>query len=405
MIFRDFSVRATSLFLCFFCFTCISLTAQNSAAYGDRNFTMISKEREKNAEEISNINRMIESLDEKQKNGMYELQAIQKRMNLRESELYTIDRQIGSLRKQLEEKREAVDHLQNHLEELRKSYKDLVNRYYSMQYQKNTFVMYIMASESVSQAYNRMKYVREILLLLQIRAEKITKMTDRLNDEINDISKKESLLSSNVSDRQKEIELLKLDARKSQSVYSELMKDKSTLTKRLQEREKHYELQNAKMREFMRNEFQSNQKNGFADEILRSAKDFEVMKGFLPRPAIGVVLAPFGVDKTRSLYETVKLKSNTGIDIHTAEKAEVYSIFKGRVKAVMNLQGMLNVIIQHGLYYSVYSSLESAFVKTGDEVAARQKIGIVKNSKDGYILHFELWKNTEILDPEKWILN
>jgi septal ring factor EnvC (AmiA/AmiB activator) len=230
-------------------------------------------------------------------------------------------------------------------------------------------------------------------------------MNSRLNGEINDIAQKQTLLSSNLTDKQKEMEMLRMDEKNSQSVNSELKKQETELKKRLSEREKIYNMLNDKIRDFMRSEMKNNSSSELAEKILASAKDFEDMKGFLPQPATGVIVASFGDNKVKSSYETVKLRSNRGIDILTGEKSEVYSVFKGTVRRIITTLGMLNVLIQHGSYYSVYSSLESVAVKEGDEVVARQKIGNVKNSKDGYILHFELWKNTEPVNPENWILH
>lgn len=387
------------------CFASLNLAAQNSDEQG---FEMLNRERERNAEEIAQINTLLASVDKEQKNGLYTLSAIRKKIDSRKSELNVIDKQIGSLQRQLKEKDLTIAELQSRLEEIKHSYRELLNKYYHMQSPKNTWVMYIMASESVTQAYKRMRYVKDILQLLQAQAVKIKEMTDRLNIEINGISKKQSLLSSSMSDREKEMQMLRNDEKTSATVYSELTKQEAELKKRLKEREAAYEMLYKKVLEVMRTEMK-NSETGVIDQWLNSAKDFEQMRGFLPQPATGLVVSPFGVSKTKSNYE-VTVNKNRGIDILTGEKAEVYSIFKGTVTYVQSVakgKGM-TVLVRHGIYSSVYHMLESVFVKVGDEIVARQKIGTVKNTRDGNILHFELWKNgTEsvALDPEKWLIH
>ena len=383
----------------------VNIVSAQDKELEEQSLQMLNKDRERAAEEISKINDLLKSVDEKHQSGLYSLSLIEQKMNSRKSALNTIDKQIITLRKQIDEKRAAVEQLQYELQEVKSSYKDLIRRYYSMQSQKNTWMMYIMASESVSQAYRRMKFVREILEILQSQAAKITEMTDRLNNEINEMSNKQVLLSSNISDKQKEMEILKMEERQSKTVASELSRKKSTLEKQLADRQKEYNVMSGQMREFMREELKENRESGISDEMLASAKKFEQMQGFLPLPAIGVIVSHYGENKTKSVYQNIQLHTNPGIDILTAEKAEAYSVFKGTVKQIFPSPRGKAVIVQHGSYYTLYANLTSLSVKVGDDVMARQKLGTVVTADDGSILHFEIWKGSTQQNPEEWILN
>ncbi|MDR1593070.1 MAG: peptidoglycan DD-metalloendopeptidase family protein [Prevotellaceae bacterium] len=383
----------------------IDLNAQDNRELEEQSLQMLNKNREREAEEIAIINKQLESNGEQLKTTHSNLALIQKKIDLRKSTLNNIDKIIRELRRQLKEKKHAVEQLQNDLESVKISYKDLLNRYYNIRIKENTW-MIIMASESFAQAYRRMKYVREILLLLKAQSIKIEEMTERLNGEIMDISKKEQLLSSNISEKQKEMEILRIDEKKSQSVYSELKNKNSELEKQLKEREEAYNQLNIQMREHIRNEMKKNAESGITDEMIAYAKNFEELKGLLPQPTIGVIIRPFGNSKSKSIYETVKALPNKGIDIRTAENAEVYAVSKGVVTRIGKLPiGGVSIIVSHGTYRTVYASLSSAMVKVGDEVKARQKIGIVKQSYDGPVMHFELWKDLEPQNPEQWLFN
>ncbi|MDR1170359.1 MAG: peptidoglycan DD-metalloendopeptidase family protein [Prevotellaceae bacterium] len=383
----------------------VNLNAQGDGELERQSLQMLNKNREREAEEMAVINKQIESNGKQLKTTYSNLALIQKKIDLRKSTLNNIDKIIKELQKQLKEKKQAVEQLQNDLESVKNSYKRLLNRYYNIRIKENTW-MIIMASESFAQAYKRMKYVREILLLLKAQSLKIEEMTERLNDEIMDISKKEQLLSSNISEKQKEMEILRIDEKNSQSVYSELKHKNAELEKQLKKREEAYQLLNTQMREHIRSEMKKNQETGITDDMLIYAKNFEEMKGLLPQPAIGVIVRPFGNSRSKSIYETVKARPNKGIDILTAENAEVYSVAKGVVTMTGKLPiGGVSIIISHGTYRTVYASLMSASVKIGDEVKARQKIGTVKQSYDGPVMHFELWKDFEPQDPEQWLFN
>ncbi|MDR1887058.1 MAG: peptidoglycan DD-metalloendopeptidase family protein [Prevotellaceae bacterium] len=382
-----------------------NLNAQDDEEFENRSLQMLNKNKEREAEEITKLSNLIESNNEQLQTGLSHLVLIQGRIDARKSALSNIDRSINALRKQLKEKKQAVEQLQNDLDDVKSSYKNLLNKYYNIRLKDNTWMM-LMASESFAQAYKRMKYVREILMLLKAQALKIEEMTGRLNDEIADISKKEQLLSSSISEKQKEMEILRMDEKKSKSVSEDLKRKNAELAKQLKEREESYKLLHTQMLEFIRNEIKNNLASGITDEMLIFAKSFEDLKGLLPQPTIGAIVRPFGNSKSKSVYETVQLTPNRGIDILTAENAEVYAVAKGVVSRIWKQpKGGTGVIVTHGSYYTLYAELGSVFVKKGEEVKARQKIGTVRKSSDGYIMHFELWQSLEPQDPEQWLFN
>jgi septal ring factor EnvC (AmiA/AmiB activator) len=382
-----------------------NLNAQDDRELDEQSLLMLQKSRERDAQDIANINKRLESNGTELQINLSTLSLIEKKIGSRKSTLNYIDKSINVLRKQLKEKKQAVEQLQNDLESVKRSYKNLINKYYNIRFSGNTWMM-LMASESFSQAYNRMEYVREILLLLDAQTRKIKDMTIRLNDEIANISKKEQLLSSDISEKQKEMELLRTEEKQSKTVSSELKRNANTLKKQRQEREESYNELGSQMREFMKAEIKNKQETGITDEMILSAKNLEELKGFLPQPAIGVIVRSFNENKTSSAYSQVTLSPNHGIDIQTADNAEVYSVSNGVVVRRTTLKGAFCVVIRHGAYYSVYTLMETASVKIGDEVKARQKIGTVKKSSaDGSILHFELWKDKEVINPEEWIFH
>ena len=97
---------------------------------------------------------------------------------------------------------------------------------------------------------------------------------------------------------------------------------------------------------------------------------------------------------------------NNGIDIHTAEGAEVHAVFGGTVSVVSSIAGLGTVIlIQHGNYYTVYSNLGRVNLKKGDKVALRQTIGHAATNTvtDQPEVHFEVWLERTQLNPSVWL--
>ena len=55
--------------------------------------------------------------------------------------------------------------------------------------------------------------------------------------------------------------------------------------------------------------------------------------------------------------------------------------------------------------FSSYSRLKEVFVKLGDKILAKEKIGVVLTDENDNKteLHFEIWKGYDKQDPSKWL--
>ena len=129
-------------------------------------------------------------------------------------------------------------------------------------------------------------------------------------------------------------------------------------------------------------------------------------RGKLPIPITDayIITSHYGQYAVEGL-RNVKL-DNKGIDIQGKPGAQARAIFNGKVAAVFKLNGLFNILIRHGNYISVYCNLSSASVKQGDDVTTKQTIGqIFSDSSDNgrTVLHFQLRKEKEKLNPESWL--
>ena len=133
---------------------------------------------------------------------------------------------------------------------------------------------------------------------------------------------------------------------------------------------------------------------------------FVANRGKLPMPISGpyIITSRYGQYSVEGL-RNVKL-DNKGIDIQGKPGAQARAIFDGKVAAVFQLNGLVNVLIRHGNYISVYCNLSSASVKSGDTVSTKQSIGqIFSDGADNgrTVLHFQLRREKEKLNPEPWL--
>ncbi len=131
-------------------------------------------------------------------------------------------------------------------------------------------------------------------------------------------------------------------------------------------------------------------------------------KGQLPYPLKGNyrVVSEFGQHKDQELKYVVR--NNNGIDLQTTSGNKACSVFQGVVSAVFAIPNSAShgVIVRHGNYLTVYCNVVNLLVKQGDKVSTGQALGtIYTDSEEGNatILHFEIRKETQKLNPQSWL--
>ncbi|MPM99804.1 hypothetical protein SDC9_146998 [bioreactor metagenome] len=99
--------------------------------------------------------------------------------------------------------------------------------------------------------------------------------------------------------------------------------------------------------------------------------------------------------------------NNKGIYIQTPARSDARAVFEGVVTQRFSVPGSNNgVIIQHGQYRTVYANLTQIYVRIGEKVSAKQKIGQIytdSESDNKTELFFQIRKDKAILNPESWI--
>ncbi len=124
----------------------------------------------------------------------------------------------------------------------------------------------------------------------------------------------------------------------------------------------------------------------------------------LPWPTTGKVVSKYGRNKHPQLGT---ITQSIGVDIESREGAPVCCVAGGKVAVITWQRGGGNiVIIEHGEgYYTVYARLGEIYVAPQEDVQAEQVIGTVAEEGliGGAVLHFEVWKGTQHLDPLDWL--
>lgn len=131
---------------------------------------------------------------------------------------------------------------------------------------------------------------------------------------------------------------------------------------------------------------------------------FEERKGKLPWPVHGKVARWFGV-QTDKRFGTSTF--NGGIDIEAEAESDVIAVHTGRADYVNWLPGYGQcIILNHGGgYFTLYAHTSKVFVQAGDLVSGGSVIATVGDTGSllGNILHFEIRKDAEPVNPGGWL--
>ena len=136
------------------------------------------------------------------------------------------------------------------------------------------------------------------------------------------------------------------------------------------------------------------------------AGNFEKNKGRLPLPVEkGFISGHFGVQPHPVLSHVTT--NNKGIYIQAPSGSSARAVFEGVVTQCFMVPGSNSaVIVKHGNYRTVYSNLTEIYVKEGDKVSTKQKIGkiFIDTENDNKTeLYLMIYRDTSIQNPELWL--
>ena len=347
-------------------------------------------------------------------------------------DLEAIDREVASLGRQ-------IAALQRSLKDKRDKYAASVQYLY-----KNRSIeeklMFIFSAKTLAQTYRRLRYVREYATFQRLQGEEILKKQQELDNKKAELLEVRAAKENLLEERESETAKLEAQEKQQRSLVNSLRRQQRSLQNELDKKRREAnrlndridrliaeEIEKARRRaeEEARREAAARKKQEAAaapgtavakpapvetytlDKADRALSGtFAENRGKLPVPITGpyLITSHFGQYTVEGL-RNVKL-DNKGIDIQGQPGAQARAIFGGKVAAVFQLNGLFNILVRHGAYISVYCNLSSASVKTGDTVTIRQPLGAVfSNPADGgrTVLHFQLRKEKQKLDPEPWL--
>ncbi len=367
-------------------------------------------------EEIALTARLIDETKQNKDLTMSELVMLNTRISQREALVANVQRQLIQLDRQITNRESEKTRLEKELSQLREEYSKMIYFAYKNRNAYNK-LMFLFSAKDFNQAFQRMKYFQQYAAFRQSQIQKIEETQQKLESELNNLDKdraeKQSLFET--SRRQQ----IALNTERSQidRTVKQLSQKERTLRQQLRDKEREAQQLQRSIEAIIAEEVRlANVRAGesakpdskvmqLTPEELALSRSLEENRGKLPWPVErGVISSKFG-EQPHPVLKRVTIKNN-GIDFATPVGSEARAVFDGVVVSTNRITQSNNaVIIRHGDYFSVYSNLDQVYVKRGDRVKTKDLIGRVHTDKieSKTELHFELWKNRQIINPTPWL--
>ena len=400
---------------------------------------------------IEMTNRLLNENKKNQKTTANSITVISRQIEERENLIKALNDEVGILDRDLSNINAEKSQLEEKLQELRKEYAKLLYHYYFHKTKSNA-VFYILSSESLTQGFRRLRYVQQYSNYRKEQAQKIQQVTDELGQKETLLSRVKEEKHNTLKGKQVESNKLLKSKESKQKMLTELSQKESDLKVKLEKQQRQVEVLNKKIDDMIAAEIakqEAQRKAKAKAEAERKAKaaaskkpaaqgtaakpsapsapstpsapvtkptapasegkslvsgGFESNRGRLPWPVRGIVTGHFGLHP-HPVLDHVQV-NNKGIYIQTTANSDASAVYDGEVTQVFAIPGNNNaIIVKHGIYRTVYANLTTTYVKVGDKVKARQKLGrvFVDQEADKTELYFRLYKESVLQNPELWL--
>lgn len=381
-------------------FLIINFFIKNYQVKSQNEIEKLKREKAKIESEIKESEKILNQIKNRKLENERYLEILNENIKNREKRIEIIEKEIKEIEKNIENLNENIKNRNIEIERLIKNYIEIICRFKKMRIKEN-FLIFIIASENLNDAYKKIIYLKKI-------NDKVKEKKKKICQEINNYKNLKNLLENKKEEKLRlinelNIEKKNIEIRKEEvkNILLSMKTKEEEIKKNIEKRRKELE----KLRKEIEKIISAEVRKKDAEKNVAKGEMLELDKGSYDWPVkYGIIVNKHGIQK-HSLLKNVTVK-NYGIDISTTENSDAYSIFNGEIKKIFIVPGYnIGVIINNGEYYSVYMNLEKVYVKEGQKINKNQAIGKIftDKEKNETILHFQIWKNMENLNPEEWL--
>ena len=354
--------------------------------------------------EINQLRLKIKTAESRERSASTRISSLDEEISLTAKLIRSLKSEEEKTRKRILQLKSDILKNENELESLRARYKRRVVNSYRKG--RLTDLEKVFSSTTWRQAIYRTQYLK----IISDIEKKLTNQIERLLIQISQQKLElEAVLRNNlklVRDKQQQISSyrdMRIDREKE---LNRIRNDKKALSNYIEEKEAGIIQLESIIKKVLEDKarFERELRIRKQQEALKT-KSFKALKGQLPWPAEGRIIAKFGRQWNSKLKTTTE---NPGIDIKGQPGSPIRTVLGGVVTTITYIRGYgTTIIVDHGGgFYTVYSHVTNiqtvvdGQVRNGDIIAYMGDSGSINGSK----LHFEIWGKGQKLDPEKWLI-
>jgi len=371
-------------------------------------------EKEKLEREISENNRLLQQTRKAQSSSAQEAVLLQNQIRAREQLIRAINNETQYLEQQIRKNQQEVNRLGEDLEKLKKEYARMVYAAYKIRHSHNR-LMFLFSAEDFDQASRRLRYFNQYNEHRRNQAKVIQQTRTELEIKTKELDKQRGEKLALLVEKETERAKLSREHEERAAIVKRLKTREGQLLADMRKKQAEARKLEKRIEEIIAREIAASKTKpgtkaaakpgGFAltPEETALSNSFANNRGKLPWPSErGVVSGTFGRQKHAFLDVEIE---NNGINLLTTQNGEARAVFNGNVRYVINMANLYAVLIRHGEYFTLYSNLSEVYVKNGQNVETKQRIGkIYHDPAEGKSeLHFEVWKGSTKLDPLLWL--
>ena len=354
--------------------------------------------------EINQLRLKIKTAESRERSASTRISSLDEEISLTAKLIRSLKSEEEKTRKRILQLKGDILKNENELESLRARYKKRVINSYRKG--RLTDLEKVFSSTTWRQAIYRTQYLK----IISDIEKKLTSQIERLLIQISQQKLElEAVLRNNlklVKDKQQQISSyrdIRIDREKE---LNRIRNDKKALSNYIDEKEAGIIQLESIIKKVLEDKarFERELRIREQQEALKT-KSFKALKGQLPWPAEGRIIAKFGRQWNSKLKTTTE---NPGIDIKGQPGSPIRTVLGGVITTITYIRGYgTTIIVDHGGgFYTVYShvtdiqTVVDGQVRNGDIIAYMGDSGSINGSK----LHFEIWGKGQKLDPEKWLI-
>lgn len=371
--------------------------------------------------EIKNTQTLLDQTRKNKQASLEQISILRKQITNREGLITALNNEIWALEEELALNEKLSKNLDRKLTYMKDDYSRVVYNAYKHR-RMNNAIIFLLSAEDFSQMYRRTKYYTSFAKNVKKQVELIKQTQAEIQQKELEIQNIKNEKTALLNGEERQLKSLEAEKREKDKLTSSLKKKEKELVEQIRKKQREQKKIDQAIKRAIEKEIaEANAKNKGKSDVSTSSGKKSSTNELVMTPAEKELSSSFAGNKGKlpwPLAKCAKVKDfgtyphpdvpsvqmqNNGIDLLTDAGANVRSVFEGVVTGILDM-GTKVVIIKHGEYMTVYQNLATVSVKKGDKVSTKQTIGTVnKSSNNTYELHFEVWKNTEFLNPNLWL--